>query len=318
MKVDARQVAEAADELLGGGVVAFPTETVYGLGAIATDQSAVEQVYRLKGRPRSNPLIVHVSGQAATRLVSSAWPGEATLLADAFWPGPLSIVVRRGDSIPDIVTAGGSTVCLRCPDHPTALALLEAADAPLVGPSANRSGQVSPTTAEHVRQSFPGLRVLDGGPCRVGIESTVVRIVDGAIEILRPGVLGPDELARATGLRVSHRTELPAGPLQSPGLLSRHYAPTTPSRLARAGKTGDLSGAVVLSQRPASGAKHWIEMPGEATAYAAVLYDALRQADTAHCSEIVIIEPAGPGPRAVWDAIADRLRRACSREAETR
>lgn len=294
--------------------MAFPTETVYGLGAVATDETGVKQVFVLKGRPRSNPLIVHVAGVGMAQASARVWPVEAGALADAFWPGPLSIVVDKDDAIPDIVTAGGATVCLRCPDHGVARALIEAVGRPLVGPSANRSGQVSPTTAEHVRRSFPGMTVLDGGACRVGIESTVVRIGGGGIEILRPGVIGAEELLAASGLRAFRREASPNdGPLQSPGLLSRHYAPTTPARLVPREKAGDLSEAAVLSQAPAPGAGATIEMPESAGAYAAALYDALRRADAAGCREIVIIEPDGPGPRAIWDAVADRLGRACAR-----
>lgn len=298
--------------------MAFPTETVYGLGAVATDETAVEQVFRIKGRPKNNPLIVHVSGVGMARQVADVWPVHAGALADAFWPGPLSIVVQRDHTVPDIVTAGGPTVCLRCPDHPVARALINAAGSPLVGPSANRSRGVSPTTAEHVRQSFPGLTVLDGGPCRVGIESTVVRIAHGAIEVLRPGVIGADELASATGMTVTTAGAVASdGPLESPGLMSRHYAPTTPARMVARDKAAGLAEAAVLSQAKVQGAALVIEMPASAPEYAAALYNALRQADAARCAEIIIIEPQGPGPAAVWDAIADRLRRACGRQQVT-
>jgi L-threonylcarbamoyladenylate synthase len=312
VNADPRQIASAAYRLRRGGVVGFPTETVYGLGAVALDPVAVAQVFALKGRPADNPLIVHVSGVAMARAVASDWPTQARILARAFWPGPLSIVVGKAPHIPDNVTAGGPTVCVRCPDHPVARALIEAVDRPLVGPSANRSGGVSPTTADHVRQAFPDLLVVDGGPCRVGIESTVVRLVRGGLEILRPGIIGADDLERATGERVlaPKGGANPAGaPVQSPGLLGRHYAPRTPMRLVEPATPGRVDDAAVLAQAPVPGAGVTVAMPAEASAYAAALYDALRRADTSGRHAIVVVRPAGPGPRAVWDAVADRLER---------
>ncbi len=317
--IDRGQIEAAAAELVGGGVAAFPTETVYGLGAVATDAAAVAKVFALKGRPTNNPLIVHVSGEAMARAVAGDWPEVARVLAGALWPGPLSIVVAKGEAIPAVVTGGGPTVCVRCPDHPVALALIEAVGSGLVGPSANRSGGVSPTTAEHVRVAFPSLLVLDGGPCRVGIESTVVRVADGKLDILRPGVIGADELQRVAGVAVTEPgagREASGEPLASPGLLSRHYAPQTLTIVVPSVDGLDLRGAAVLAQEPAaggvSGAARIIEMPGDADAYAAALYDALRRADAMGLGKIVVVEPKGPGERAVWDAVSDRLRRACA------
>ncbi len=316
--IDRRQIEAAADQLLGGGVAAFATETVYGLGAVATDAGAVEKVFSLKGRPAENPLIVHVADEAMARAVAGHWPEVAGVLARALWPGPLSIVVGKGEAIPSIVTGGGPTVCVRCPDHPVALALIEAVGAGLVGPSANRSGGVSPTTAKHVREAFPEVLVLDGGPCRVGIESTVVRVTEGGLEILRPGVIGADELERATGVAVAepkYEHECCSGPLASPGLLSRHYAPRTPTSVVSSVDGLDLCDAAVLAQGPVDlieDAGGVIEMPGDARGYAAALYDALRRADAMGLRRIIVVEPAGPGKRAVWEAIADRLGRACA------
>ena len=172
-----KDIKEAASRLRDGGVVAFPTETVYGLGADAFSDAAVSRVFALKGRPSRNPLIVHVSGPLMAKRVTATWPVEAQRLADAFWPGPLSIVLPKRPEVPDIVTGGmgSASVAVRCPDHPTALALLYEFGSPLVGPSANLSGSISPTTAAHVRAAFSeqDVLVLDGGPCATGIESTV-------------------------------------------------------------------------------------------------------------------------------------------------
>jgi L-threonylcarbamoyladenylate synthase len=318
-------IAAAVQRLKSGGVVAFPTETVYGLGADARNASAVRRVFQLKGRPSHNPLIVHVAGVAGARSLTREWPPEADALARAFWPGPLTLVLPRGAGLPDEVTAGSPNVAVRSPDHPTALALLVAFDGPLVGPSANPSGRVSPTTADHVRGAFDpaDVLVLDGGPCRAGIESTVLRLAGGRAEILRPGLVTPAQIAAIIG-----RTPVVAGdaapgePLDSPGLLRSHYAPRhravlTPraqiaAEVARAG-----GGVVVLllpgEGSPPRGAASVIQMPGSAVEYAARLYAALREADALEPTVIVIEEPAAVGPDAgAWEAILDRLRRACA------
>lgn len=207
------RLSEAVGCLRGGGLVAFPTETVYGLGADALNSEAVRGVFRLKGRPASNPLIVHVDSAEMARGVAGGWSGAVDRLVRAFWPGPLTVVVPRGVGVPDEVTAGGGTVAVRCPDHPVALALIGAFGGPIVGPSANRSGAVSPTRAEHVFAEFGEavadgrLMVLDGGACRAGIESSVVEVVPGfgggcdgdviGVRVLRPGVIGRAEIERA-------------------------------------------------------------------------------------------------------------------------
>ena len=174
------EIAEAVRRLRGGGLVAFPTETVYGLGALALDPKAVARVFEAKGRPNTNPLIVHVSSIAMAMRLTSKWTAQANTRAEKFWPGPLSLVVAKAANIPDIVTAGGATVAIRMPAHPVTLALIEALDEPLVGPSANISGSISPTLAEHVRSTFADsiVYILDGGPCQRGIESTVVDVSD--------------------------------------------------------------------------------------------------------------------------------------------
>lgn len=331
-------IEEAARRLRAGGLVAFPTETVYGLGADALNAEAVRRVFLAKGRPSHNPLIVHVDGEAMARRVVSAWPEEARRLAEAFWPGPLTIVLPKAEGVPAEVTAGGATVAVRRPDHPVAEALIRAFGGPIVGPSANRSGHVSPTASAHVRMEFPesegelGVLVLEGGPCRVGLESTVVKVDPGGLEaprVLRPGVIGADELARVLGQAVAsaeqgreRRSEGSSERLESPGLLGRHYAPRTPAvlvlkeelsaRLAEHGKAVVLADA---SRAEVVVAPHvLVRVPREADrGYAARLYAALREADRAHADVILIEEPRDPGTP-LFAAIRDRLLRATSEE----
>jgi L-threonylcarbamoyladenylate synthase len=324
------EIARAVEILVRGGVIAFPTETVYGLGADAFSADAVAQVFRLKGRPSHNPLIVHVSGEAVAGECAGHWPSEAHRLARMFWPGPLTIVVPRSARVPDVVSGGGPTVALRCPDHHLTLALLETFGGPLVGPSANRSGQVSPTTAAHVRESFSAddVYVLDGGPCRGGIESTVVTLAEARPRILRPGLVSAEELEIVLGCPVESPApgEVHSGPAPSPspGMLGSHYAPAAPAVLFQAEHWPDvitgLDGpAVVLAISPLAVPQGHtvIDMPGEAGAYAARLYAALREADALRPVLIAIERPPGVGDtsapscqRAIWQAVMDRLRRA--------
>lgn len=336
------EVHHAVELLRGGGLVGFPTETVYGLGADALNERAVRRVFELKGRPARNPLIVHVSGAAMARRLSGAWPEAAERLAVAFWPGPLSIVVPRGPRIPEVVTAGGDTVALRCPRHFVALSLLRRLARPLVGPSANPSGRVSPTRAEHVRESFPDLHVLDGGACSAGIESTVVMLDAGGAVILRPGMVTPGEIEAVVGrVRMAER-EAPGEMLRSPGRLESHYAPRAPAVLASADEVERLAqeagGKVVVlalsEHAPIRGAR-LVAMPRGPKDYAAAIYAALREADAASPARIIIErppDPRRPGPQppagrhtpgseaagatvgatdaALWIAILDRLTRA--------
>lgn len=315
------EIRQAAQRLRQGGLVAFPTETVYGLGADALNEHAVRAVFTLKGRPASNPLIVHVSGADAARPLVASWPADADALASAFWPGPLTIVLPRSALVPSIVTAGGSNVAVRCPDHALALALLREFQGPLVGPSANPSGSVSPTTAQHVRLAFPGesLLVLDGGPCTVGIESTVVSLATPQARILRPGIIGPGRIARVLGRGVEY-LDAASPDSGSPGTLPSHYAPAIPARLLprpaiKALAETRLATAAVVLTGLANGIRARLvrEMPSRAADYAAELYSALRQADLSGAAEIVIEPPEESGEesdRAIWHAILDRLRRA--------
>ena len=219
-------IAAAVAVLRRGGLVAFPTETVYGLGADGADPLAVRRIFAAKGRPATNPLIVHVASSTVARRYATAWPATADRLAATFWPGPLTIVLPRDATIADEVSAGRGTVGLRVPDHPLALELLAAFDGPVAAPSANRANHVSPTTADHVRDEL-GDRVdliLDGGPCAVGIESTVIDLTGGRPALLRPGGISRGQLEAVVG-----PIDVVQGSAASPGQGSRHYAPVTPA-----------------------------------------------------------------------------------------
>lgn len=314
-------ISLAAARLREGGLVAFPTETVYGLGADALNPKAVAGVFALKGRPSNNPLIVHVGGIEDARRLSADWTSEADALARAFWPGPLTIVVESAAHVPGLVRAGGGTVALRCPAHAVAAELLRAFGGPLVGPSANRSGFVSPTRAEHVEREFAGenLLILDGGPCEKGIESTVVLATRDGPAVLRRGVVGAKALARVLGRDVPVRTAGDAGaPLQSPGQLDSHYAPRTPAvLLPLPGAARDA--ALAALPRPyvsitfaggprAAGAGTVIELAAEGALYARDLYGALRLADE-HGARVIAVERP-PESDDTWLAVHDRLSRA--------
>jgi len=321
------QLCHAIATLRASGVVAFPTETVYGLGALAYHEDAVRRVFELKGRREDNPLIVHVSGIAMAREVTSEWPALAEALAEAFWPGPLTIVLPKRERVPSVVTAAGKTVGVRAPDHHLALSLIDALGAPIVGPSANRSGGVSPTTAKHVRAEFneSEVLVLDGGPCRRGIESTVVRLEGDAVEILRLGVIGPEQIERATGASVKALTsadDLRAhAPLESPGLIGPHYQPRTRAVLVDAEDLASLLNTapgpvclVTTGDPPGSKAHSHVLLPADAEGYARRLYAALREADQAGAQLIAIVRPPtqgdSPDVTAIWRAVTDRLSRA--------
>lgn len=230
MKSTVELIRDAARTIQEGGVVAFPTETVYGMGANALDAQAVARVFELKGRPRFDPIIVHVPGIHAAKVLTSNFPKKALLLAERFWPGPLTLVLEKAPWVPDIVTAGLPRVGLRVPDHPMALALLHEAKLPIAAPSANAFGRVSPTTAQHVEQSFgQAIPVLDGGPCACGLESTVVLVTDDehAPVLLRPGGISLESLREVVGEVQWGNAEYAINP-PAPGMLARHYATAIP------------------------------------------------------------------------------------------
>ena len=295
-------IQAAARLLREGRLVAFPTETVYGLGTNALDAAAVARIFAVKGRPATSPLIVHVDSIAMARGLAREWPDAAQALADVFWPGPLTLVVARAPSIPDIVTAGLDTVGLRMPSHAVALELIRAAGVPVAAPSANRFGELSPTTAEHVRRSLGDAvdYVLDGGTTEVGIESTVLSVA-GPPLLLRPGMISRTDIERLIG-PVEMAGEI-AGPHPSPGMHARHYAPRT--RLVL-GPPPAGRGAYLWIAAPATAARE-LRMPADAGAYAARLYAILHELDEQGW-EWIAVEMPPDTPE--WAGVRDRLRRA--------
>jgi L-threonylcarbamoyladenylate synthase len=304
IRMSSKDVERAAAIIRRGGLVAFPTETVYGLGANALDPVAVERIYAAKGRPATSPLIVHVDSVAMAKSLVVEWPPEADILTEKFWPGPLTLVLRKHPKVPDIVTAGLDTVGLRMPSHPTALALIEAAGVPIAAPSANLFTQLSATTAEHVRRSLGDLvdMILDGGPTTVSIESTVLSLAGPEPILLRPGMISQGELETFVGPIC--RASATPGPQASPGLEPRHYRPRTPLFL---GPPLDRGKGAYLWIHHLLPAARVIAMPTEASEYAAHLYELLHQLDTQGLDYIAVERPpAEPS----WAGILDRLQRA--------
>ncbi len=289
-------VARAAALIRDGKLVAFPTETVYGLGANALDAAAVERIFQAKGRPRTSPLIVHVDGVAMARTLVSEWPVAAERLAGRYWPGPLTLVLPKQPHVPDVVTAGLPTVGLRMPAHPLALELIRAAGVPIAAPSANRFTELSPTAAAHIPEALADY-VLDGGPARVGIESTVLSLA-GEPTLLRPGVIPQPEIEALIGPVRAGVAPSEEAPHESPGMHARHYRPRTP---------------LYLGEHPSAGRGAYLrighEMPADPRAYAAALYETLHQLDTAGLDWIAV-EPPPDTPE--WTGVLDRLRRAAT------
>jgi len=296
-------ISDAAEIIRAGGLVAFPTETVYGLGANALDPAAVQKIFAMKRRPETSPLIVHVASVEMAREIVAEWPPLAEELARQWWPGPLTLVLRKKSLVPDNVTAGLPTVGVRMPNHPVALALIEQAGVPVAAPSANRFTGLSPTTADHVRATFgDAVPVLDGGPCTVGIESTVVAIEGGKPTLLRPGMISLGEIGQAAAQAGA------AHP--SPGMHEKHYSPRTRLILVRgASELPDRSGAYVwrVALGPAARA---VRMPLDAEPYAAELYRVLHQLDAENWPWIAVEMPPDASD---WSAIRDRLQRAAGR-----
>jgi len=312
----------AVQALRDGDIVAFPTETVYGLGANAQHAAALQKIFALKERPAWHPLIVHLDSARFLHRWAREVPDAAAKLAQRFWPGPLTLVLPRESNVLDIVTGGQDTVAVRVPSHPMALQLLTAFGGGIAAPSANRYGHVSPTRAEHVREEFgDSVRVLlDGGECKVGLESTIVSCVNGEVRLLRPGHISLAQLRREVGEVASGaRPDAP----RVPGSSAAHYAPVTPLRLVPAGQLERLaqelsSGGVrvgVLAQRPPLGAFRsvtWINAGTRLDSYAHDLYAHLRTLDKIEASWLLVQEiPADES----WDAVRDRLTRAAAGSA---
>lgn len=310
-------VLDAVAVLRRGGLVAFPTETVYGLGADAGDPAAVARIFAVKGRPAGHPLIVHVGGTEDLERWTVAVPATARRLAEALWPGPLTIVMARAGHVSDAVTGGWPTVALRSPAHPMAQALLEAFGGGIAAPSANRFGRVSPTTAADVRADLGGDvdLVLDGGPCRVGVESTIVHCTGDVVVVLRPGGVPAEVLDDILGGPVARQA--PPGSPRAPGTLPAHYAPRAQVVVA-ASEEEALARVTSATGRTGLLAPRPVEVPVGVTllvagedpaAYAQALYARLREADRLGLELLVALPPAEAG---VGVAVADRLRRAAA------
>jgi len=316
------EVRRAAEILRAGGLVAFPTETVYGLGADASSAVAVARLYAAKGRPEGHPVIVHFADAERAFEWAREVPDAARRLAARFWPGPLTLVLKRSAKAKDFITGGQDCVGLRVPSHPVAQALLREFGggnggrrfSGVAAPSANRFGNVSPTAAAHVREDFAKQidLVLEGGSSEVGIESTILDLSGGEPELLRPGVISKFQIEEALHSKVSEKSS--ASPRHAGGL-ERHYAPKTPALLvpphaldAEIAKRGSTV-AVLAFSRPDERVDYWIRMPREPRAYAQRLYAALRELDGAGCETILIETPPGT---AEWTAVRDRLARAAA------
>jgi L-threonylcarbamoyladenylate synthase len=311
-------IARAAEVLRAGGLVALPTETVYGLGADASNAEASAKIFAAKGRPADHPLIVHLADAEALTEWAREIPKEAIALARAFWPGPLTMILKKEAEVPDVVTGGQDTVGLRVPDHPVALALLRAFGGGVAAPSANRFGRISPTTAKHVADELGDAldMILDGGACDVGIESTILDLSRGTPVILRPGAIGPDAIAAVIGRRPLVPSVSDSTAPRVSGSLTAHYAPRTSLRLVPAATLENAlrtAGArtAVIARRPALPIPHgnWIAAPHDAAGYAHDLYANLRALDASD-ADLILVEapPEGEG----WDAVHDRLGRAAA------
>lgn len=324
--LDQSAIEQAARALEQGGLVAFPTETVYGLGADAENPKAVAGIYAVKGRPSNHPVIVHLAPGADVGYWAAEIPDEARKLIDAFWPGPLTLILKRASHVPDAVSGGQDSIGLRCPSHPVAQALLRAfkgGRGGVAAPSANKFGHVSPTTAQHVCDEFgegsdsPLACILDGGQSEVGIESTIVdlsRIATHGPVLLRPGHIGTADIARV--IAVEPRLPDTAAPRAS-GTLEAHYAPSTPVALVDAARLASILHGLHEVARRAAVISHAAVLPQDVAAhvclpaapdgYAHDLYAALRAMDSAH-ADIILVETPPSDSR--WQGVNDRLRRA--------
>jgi L-threonylcarbamoyladenylate synthase len=311
---DPDALREPARRLREGGLVAFPTETVYGLGADATNEAAVRAIFAAKGRPPTNPLIVHVDSVERAKALTRAWPPAADLLAARFWPGPLTLVLPKAPHVPDVVTAGLDSVGVRIPAHPVALALLRLAGVPVAAPSANRYTSVSPTLAKHVLDGLGGAvdAVVDGGPCSVGIESTVVSLVSDPPRLLRLGRVSRAEIEAVVAL-APEDPGVVTGPALSPGMAARHYAPRARVTLVPEGSPpGKADARVIRGPSPGEqrdGERTIVVLPADPHGYAAGLYGALHRVDEIGARAVEIeLPPDEPA----WAAVRDRLRRAAT------
>lgn len=309
---DPAALAEAAALLRAGRLVAFPTETVYGLGADGLNPKAVAGIYAAKGRPATNPLILHVPGLEEARTLVADWPAEAEALAARFWPGPLTLVLPAAACVPAIVRAGNPTVALRCPDHPVALALLRACGRPLAAPSANRSLGISPTRAEHVAASLEDRvdLILDGGPTEAGLESTILSLAHRPFRLLRPGPIPPSELEALVGPLAQWTGAVQEGEIQAaPGMARKHYSPATPLQLVPLSALHAAPGTVLVAFGALPPGVDGRVLPLDPEAAGAALYALLHDLDGEGWERILMEEPPeGEG----WLAFRDRITRAAA------
>jgi L-threonylcarbamoyladenylate synthase len=320
--ISGREIDDAATVLKRGGLVAFPTETVYGLGADAASPDAVRRIFDAKGRPATHPVIVHLADAAQLASWSRDVPEIAHRLAKKFWPGPLTLVLRRARGVSDVVTGGQDTVALRVPAHPVAQRLLARFGGGVAAPSANRHGRVSATTADHVRTEFGAAVdcVLDGGETKIGIESTIIDLSGRNAALLRPGWITAAEIETALGAPLAAPA---ADAPRAPGTLAAHYAPRTPLTLAEDDLVLELAASLARqgkrvavlarsTQRPLLQGLEWLLAPADAAGYAHALYANLRRLDAAGCDAIIVERPP-QSPE--WAAINDRLARAATGSA---
>lgn len=303
-------IHDAAAILETGNVVAFPTETVYGLGADATNEVAVQKLFALKGRPATHPVIVHLGSVDLLNEWAVDIPETAYALADRFWPGPLTLILRRREGVLNTVTGAQETVGLRVPRHPVALGLLRAFGNGVAAPSANRFGHVSPTTAAHVRAEFgDAVPVLDGGPCGVGLESTILDLSGQGPRLLRPGAVTKNDLEDVLGVPVGTRD---SGSPRASGTLERHYAPGTETLLVFNAVPISTERDAVLARRSkpeGAEAERWLTLPDDPAAYGQRLYAALRDLDALGCEHLYIETVPDT---TIWAAVRDRLGRAAA------
>lgn len=301
------EIDRAAAILRSGGLVAFPTETVYGLGANALSAEAVAKIYKAKGRPATSPLIVHVASVDMARTIAARWPDSASVLAKHFWPGPLTLVLPKLPIVPDSVTSGLDTVGIRVPSHPVALRLLERAGVPIAAPSANRFTKLSPTEARHVREGL-GAEVdciLDGGPTQIGIESTVISLANDPPRLLRPGMITLAEIESLIGPVAKVKGDI-SGAHVSPGLHPKHYSPQTKLIVTTDPPAGRGIYLWWNKEHPTARA---LRMPADPSSYARGLYTTLHRLDEEKL-EFIAVEPVPESD--AWEAIRDRLKRASS------
>jgi len=315
-----QEIEKAAEILRAGGLVAFPTETVYGLGADASNPAAVKKIFAAKGRPADHPVIVHIADMSELKHWAAEVPRAAWLLAEKFWPGPLTMVLKRSPSVSDLISGGQNTIGLRVPGHPVAQQLLKAFGGGIAAPSANKFGRLSPTTAEHVREELGNAVdiILDGGPCDVGIESTIVDLTREPPAILRPGRVSAQQIADALLVPLG---ESAVDRPRVPGSLASHYAPRTPLKVVHPDEIESYVRRQVMPPPVAVLARRsrprdskvalWQVAPETPEEYARLLYGTLRRLDAAGC-RLIVVEALPQLPE--WTAVRDRLDRAATPE----